>query len=306
MPSDPGFENIASEAVKRVILASAPERESELAQIWEKYSPQFRLANDRRDFVLEAGCMGLVLFTSRSMSYMWLLAFAAQRALGDYADVITASRKIGRFDPSYLQQIPISSFGSVLEKIRGIADVENEDDFNWPCQIPHPSQGKPGDVEGSMAFDVVCIAAGYSFLHEVKHVQFREDGESLEPHVEEHLCDKFARKMLLDNMTQYSAISGDSEEMVLTKRAIGIALGIFLLWTIIPKDIWAGSLSHPSILSRIQRLTEDLGLPENSHFWTYFASLLIAQLVSDGQTLEAFPTSSAKAFANYLLGELLT
>ena len=293
----------APDAVKTVILASAPEKEKDLEKIWDEYSPAFSLANDKQGFCFEAGAFGMVLFTSRSMSYMWLLGFAAQEALKDYCGVSIGSVIYGRFDPAYFDDVPHSKFGDLIALIPTISEVENEEDFPWPEGIPHPKFGKPKDLSGSMVFDLLCMAAAYSFLHEVEHVRIAQDGETLDPHDEEFRCDKSARDMLLDGIAEYSKTSGYPEEGVATKRAISISLASFFLLAVTPEEAWGGSRSHPSIASRISALTDSLSLPDNDHFWTYLSCLLIAQLHIKGESIESFPVGSTKEFAETLLGK---
>lgn len=298
---DPGIN--APDAVRNLILASAPEKEQDLKEIWDKYSPAFCLANDKQGFCVEAGAFGMVLFTSRSMSYMWLLGFAAQEAFKDYCCIPIASVIYGKFDPGYFDHLPQSKFGEFITLITAISEVENEEDFPWPGEIPHPRFGKPTDQSGSMVFDLLCMAAAYSFLHEVEHIRIAHDGEMLDPHIEELRCDRSARNMLLDGIAEYSKISGYPHERVASKRAISIALASFFLLAITPSRVWGGSRSHPSIASRITALTESLSLPDNDHFWTYLSCLLVAQLHANGETIEPFDVRSTKEFAEKLLGK---
>lgn len=301
MITKPNYGVDAPDAVKTVILASAPEKENDLQKIWHEYSPAFGLANDKQGFYFEAGAFGMVLFTSRSMSYMWLLGFAAQEALKDYCGVAIGSVIYGKFDPAYFELFPPSKFGEMIAQIRNISECENEGDFPWPKEIPHPKNGKPTDLTGAMVFDLLCMAAAYSFLHEVEHVRVAQDGTKLDPHDEEFQCDKFAREMLLDGIAEYSKTSGYPEKAVTTKRAISISLASFFMLSITPIEAWGGSRSHPSIASRINALTRSLSLPDNDHFWTYLSCLLIAQLHSKGESLESFPVASTKEFAETLL-----
>jgi hypothetical protein len=234
---------------------------------------------------------------------MWLLGFASQEALKDYCCIPIASVIYGKFDPAYFDHAPDSKFGDLISLIPAISKVENEEDFPWPEGIPHPRFGKPTDQSGSMVFDLLCMAAAYSFLHEVEHIRIAQDGETLDPHNEEFRCDKSARDMLLGGIGEYSRISGYPEERVASKRAISIALASFFLLAITPSDAWGGSRSHPSIASRITALTESLSLPDNDHFWTYLSCLLVAQLHANGETIESFNVTSTKEFAETLLGK---
>jgi len=75
-------------AVERLILASAPEKEPDLKRLWDLYAPQFSLIEDKPGFSLEAGPFGLVLFTNRTMLQIWLLGFAAWKAVYSYGGLL--------------------------------------------------------------------------------------------------------------------------------------------------------------------------------------------------------------------------
>ena len=72
------------EAVKRLILGAAPEREDDFLSLWNQYAPQIEFIEDKEGFSLEAGAFGLVLFNHKSMAQIWLLGFAAQYAFHAY------------------------------------------------------------------------------------------------------------------------------------------------------------------------------------------------------------------------------
>jgi len=291
----------ATDAVKTVILAAAPERKEELAVIWADYSPSFSLMNDKPGFNFQGGPFGLILFTSRSMSYLWLLGFAAQTALLHYCPVPIYSTWVHQFDPLYFQSIRETSYSQRIRAIEALSAVENEKDFTWPSGIPHPRHGKPTDASGAVVFDLLCMAAAYVFLHEVEHVKIGSREIKMKAIDEEMQCDNFARELLLGKIEEYSESSGFPQSLVSSKRAMSIALASFFLLVITPRQSWGGSRSHPSITERITALTDSLALPLDDHFWIYFSSIILAQLRYKGIELAKTAVLSPRDFCLHLM-----
>ena|SRR5215469_1701574 len=99
---------VVFEAIDQLIGTAVPERRDDLNALWRLYSPQFRLWSDRAGFVMQTGC-GAVCFTQRTLLQIWLLGFAAWRAVEAYADIIrtcAASRLV--FDPPRWPHSPAS------------------------------------------------------------------------------------------------------------------------------------------------------------------------------------------------------
>jgi hypothetical protein len=72
---------LANEEVNFLLGAVAPERQAELAQLWNKYEPEFRLLEDdgpAKQFVMEAGLYRIVRFNHRVMRLFWLGAISHQ------------------------------------------------------------------------------------------------------------------------------------------------------------------------------------------------------------------------------------
>lgn len=304
-----GWETQASEAAKRVIFESAPERIGELEKIWNEYSPQFSLTTDKRGFSAEAGPFGLVLFTNRTMLQIWLLGFAAWKSLYSYSAlfVILQGSK-GKFIANEVNALKGQSefdqeYDQLILDVRKLAEIENIDDFEWPNHVPMPDDGKPQDIEGSVVFDLVCMAAAYVFLHEVQHVKF-QDGkhDDLDPVDEELACDKFAREILLGELEVYADQSGYPLEKLKTKRAMSIAIASLLLLVITPKESWGGSRSHPSVSNRIEQLVNYLQIPDNDTFWNFFSCLVLSQLRKEGGMPDELVFSSQKDLCLKLVG----
>jgi hypothetical protein len=298
----------AEDAVKTVIIASAPEREAELSGMWDEHHPQVNQVDDRQGFTLEAGSFGLVLFNHKTMCQIWLLGFAAQHSFNFYFPYLLLSQITGiSFSPH-----DISSEEKALEinrkisdlfvSIHSLKDVERIEDFCWPIDVPRPDEGKPKDINGSMVFDLLCMASAYCFLHELKHVQFSNTNERTDPLQEEHECDKYAREFLLDKIEDYSKDTGYDLSLLRNKRGMAIALASVLLLTITPKDKWSGSSSHPSIVSRVQELVNSIRVSDNDLFWPYLSCLLLSEINDKGISVNSAIVKTQREYCFILLG----
>lgn len=266
------MDNAAEHAVRNAILGSAPERAHELENLWSEHKPQINQIEDKLGFSLEAGSFGLVLFNHKTMCKLWLLGFAAQKSFNLYFPYLLLSQATGiPFSPYELTKKDSCSQENkeiigLLDSITNLKSLESIDDFNWPMSIPDPESGKPNDLNGSMAFDLLCIAAAYCFLHELRHVQFRNLGSSLSEHEEEYECDKYARNFLLEKIEEYVKYSGYDLSLIKSKRGMAIAIASVMLLVITPETHWGGTESHPSVVSRIQELVNYIGVSDNDYF----------------------------------------
>lgn len=304
------IEKLVEEAIKRVILETTPERKDELEQLWSEYSPNFILYDDKPGFSMET-VFGSVLFTNRTMQAVWILGFAAWKAFYCFAVPLLLLQTANQnFSVKAFNEFPDQSeaeslFANLINSMKELVNINRLDEFRWPSNIPKPYNGKPEDKEGSVIFDLTCMATAYIFLHEIQHLKFRQEGKiDLDSDDEEILCDEFARKMLLDDLDRYSKDSGYPLEKLKTKRAMSIALASFLLLVITPKQNWEGTRSHPSITHRIEKLTRSLLLPENDKFWIYLSCLTLAYLRYERCLLLEISFSSQKALCLKLIDQL--
>lgn len=178
---------------------------------------------------------------------------------------------------------------------------QSEEDFTWPEGIPMPENGKSKNIELSVVFDLVLMATAYVFLHELKHVIFSAEDNAPENALEEELqCDQFAAEVILRDIRVYVNQSGYATEMVQMKRSMGIALGAAFLAIATPRELLAGSNSHPAVHKRWLVTLGSSPLEENSYYWLYFASLAIAilkyqKIVFPAQDVENFKQLSLTA-----------
>jgi hypothetical protein len=152
------------------------------------------------------------------------------------------------------------------------------------------------------------IATAYALLHEVKHVMFNRvfpnrDGGRPSPPDEEMACDMFARDFILDEVGAYATEAGEEAAKVMAKRAMGIALGAYIVYEFTAPDQRAGGPKYPPIADRLDALIAKLPLGDDSPFWDFAASLLIAMLRRRNRAIPV-PDADGRALCAALIGEV--
>lgn len=262
-----------------------PERIDEVLSLIQSSSAQFRRIGDKPGFNLEAGAFGVIQFTQRSLTQLWLFGFSGIFALHCYAGIaVLAKSQSLRFDLEEIgtlqgQAEEDERFSKLIEVILHLNNAESEYDFTWPNGIPKPENGKPKNIEHAAVFDLVLMATAYVFLHELKHVIFEADGNAPTESVEEEMqCDAFASQMMLGEIGKYCDSSGYPEEKVHMKRAVGIALGNAFFAVVTPRANFGGTRSHPPVHQRWSTTLSNIALSDDDFYWLYFASLAISLL----------------------------
>jgi hypothetical protein len=77
-------------AVIHLMNGAAPERETDLASLWERYDPEVVLAADAVGITLKAGD-GRITFDAKTMDVFWLIGFAGFRAIETYSPAVVLS-----------------------------------------------------------------------------------------------------------------------------------------------------------------------------------------------------------------------
>ncbi|WP_374973728.1 phage exclusion protein Lit family protein [Spongiibacter marinus] len=277
------MEENAEKEIRLLLDGVIPERDDEIKRYLDNYSPYFSLCDDRPGFTIEAGAYGILKFTQRTMHIMWILGFSANQALHSYSSLIALLRINGStLDSNQLSAIPDQSaeeekYAALISGVNELAESETVNSFSWPKSVPIPEDGRPADDEGAATFDLICMSGAYVFLHEMKHIAFSLDSNAPESlHEEELQCDLFAKGLMLDKLSNYSATSGYPLNRLITKRAMAIALSQFFMLVITPVESWSGTESHPSISDRISSIVSDLDIHEDDIFWLYASSLFLA------------------------------
>ncbi|MEZ7207156.1 phage exclusion protein Lit family protein [Pseudoalteromonas sp. DY56-GL79] len=296
-----------SQAVKAAIVGSAPERREELEKLWEEHSPQVNQASDKEGFTLEAGSFGLILFDYKTMCNLWLFGFSTQEAFNLFLPYLYLSQitKIP-FNPHILTEDDSKSshalrIDEIIRAIRALKEAGSIENINWPSSVPKPDSGKPSDLNGSMAFDLLCMVAAYCFLHEFRHVQIRNEGKVLDIHEEEFECDSYARDFLLGKIDEYSNTTGYDKDLLINKRSMAMALASVLLYVVTPEAYWNGSLTHPAISERIKNISSALEVKDDDYFWTYLSCALISVVRIDGIKIQNMVIVDQKSYALFLI-----
>jgi hypothetical protein len=273
---------IASEAIQNLLLGATPERSDELRQLMATYRPQFELARDKVGTTYVA-IRDRVVWDHKSIAHDWLVTFAAWAVFRAYYPVIFVGRATGgeiscerlKDDPE-LEAVE-SEFDSICYTARGLRLVADFSDFTWPAEIPEPTgdRTKLATDEERACFDIATFAAAATFLHELAHVQFWTDGNApLDAQEEERQCDAFSHDFLLSGAASYATGAGQSEQLVISKRVMGLATAAFIIDE--SSRGAAAADTHPTSGDRFRYLVLNAPLPQNDNAWFYTASLMLA------------------------------
>lgn len=270
--------------VERVILAAAPERADEVRAIWEKFDPLFVLLPDRAGITLQARGRRIE-FDDKTMAAFWLLGFAAWKIFVCHSPHLVLSLASGRpinatiFGKDDGLAAAEEAFESLLYTLRGILQASSLDDVSWPSDVPRPQADKTGlTIDQQATFDLLMIAAAYAFLHEIRHLIFAKDPDRPSAPDEEIACDTYARDFLLDKIDEYAARSQQCPDKVLMKRAMGAALGAFMVQEVTAREVKAGTSEYPPFADRLDVLIGQVQNKANDDFWIFAGALLLATL----------------------------
>jgi hypothetical protein len=95
---------------------------------------------------------------------------------------------------------------------------------------------------------------------------------------EELACDAWAREFLTQNIAVYAKEQSVDAELVLAKRSIAGAIGIFVLYESSERHGDAGRKDYPPIADRMNVTLGDTPLDRNHKFWATYACVLVAIL----------------------------
>jgi len=299
-------ENDVTIPIREMITESAPERRPELDELWRQYSPTFMRAADKPGYQMEGGAFGMILFTERTAAQMWVLGFAAWRALEAYCPysflhiAITPHAMAGDAGLAEAEQ----ALNHALQKARELKDIENLNAFDWP-DIPVPGLTPPVTTKDRAVVDLIKIGTAFSFLHEVQHEIFKTSSDRPETATEEEYgCDTFARDFLLGRVSEYSADTQQDRQGVLDKRLMGILLGAFVILEVTPESRRGGTDKHPPVADRLRKLILAPNYPAGEHVWVYGCSLLLAKLREEGKLPDCIGFDNSRQLFEQLMALL--
>ena len=225
--------------VLRLPFAVAPERQSELDSIFQKYGLSVSIDSTTQEFEVHV-LFGAIRISVAALERIWAycygyvyIAWLIQRS--PQGQEITLS---GDADKAWR-----------LIKWARAADVDKQY-TNWPLDLPTPDsdQTKDGNIKPST--EVFLVACGWILLHEIGHVVLGH-GKNLTPSPDESVAmeleaDNWASSWILDRWKQYK-----DDIRVFQKRTLGITFGIGLQSVFELYREKEKSLTHPNIADRL-------------------------------------------------------
>lgn len=142
---------------------------------------------------------------------------------------------------------------------------------NWPASLPQPIAEPVPASDTHMGTELFLVAVAWILLHEVGHVELGHPTKAVgaTSKQEEHQADAFATDWLLSELT---------DDALITKRALGIAVANIVLVAI---DLNRGSFdssTHPPSYERLHRNLRSRQLSEESPVHAFVAVMIQAHL----------------------------
>ena len=238
-------------AAKTLFLGCAPEREKELDALWSMLAPKFQMVGDIHDgdrIIMDAGAYRYVRFNHRVLRAFWIGAFAAwegYRAVAESEDIALVN---------------LSRLASLVDSFDRMLAADQPEIEPLPEGVPEPGVylDASTDSQARAAAELATMAVGWALLHEVRHIKHQQEGTGSDPHgkdpgpfhKEELSCDEFATKFLLEKAGDYAKRESVEAKKVQRKRQLAIYFAFFTI-TLLAKDKWSASLSHPAVQDRI-------------------------------------------------------
>ena len=273
-------DEIVQQAIRNLFLGSVPERAEELTSLWKQLDPVFQILPDVHQdgqIIMDAGLYRVVRFNHRVVRSFWIGAFTAWEG----SRAVAESEDFPKVDLTRLHE-QVTAFEAAIQN-------DQSDEVPLPTGVPEPGTlpDKDGDPQGRAAAELSIIAVGWALLHEVRHIRHQQEGTSASVygdtrearHREEFSCDEFATRFILEQVQRYSDESGDDPVLVRRKREMAIYFALFTL-TLLAKDSWEVSDTHPSVQDRIDAVCRLMGndRDETAQAVTYAAFVTLRAL----------------------------
>jgi hypothetical protein len=297
-----------SKAADVLIRAAAPERLDELSQLWGTGPDRVHLIDKGAFDINEV--FGLIQVTEITLRQIWLLSFAAWRAIQAYGGLFWYLNLARRpFDRDVIaalhgQAEADAVFDALLAKARMLREGRNLDTFEWPADVPEPTpENIFSNRHDEAAFNFACIIGAYIFLHEIRHARVSKEGDRpSDPRAEELECDGFARRFLLEKADVYAHDCRKPVEDVRAKRALAIAVAKTVIMEV--QDHWETTAAHLAVGVRVRSFLEDVAEPVRDWFWLGSASFFAAICRSRGRLPPRIDFASARDLALALANRL--
>jgi hypothetical protein len=273
--------------IENLILGAAPERAAKLQEIWRKHNPEFVVVPDSRGFTLKARDSDRrIIYDLKTLRMFPLLAHAAWRVFVCHVPHVLTSFWTGRpIDGQMMwndENFPgvRAAFEAFLDVAQNAVNAPTADDISWPkdlCDVT--ADPSTLTTEQRAIRDLSLMALAYAFLHEIRHVMFRDPSEPrLDDAAEELACDAFARDFLLEQVGDYAEKSCEPINAILAKRAAAISVGAFAVYEVTAPEQRRGSSAYPPFADRFETLITGVAIPTESYLWVFAATLLLAIL----------------------------
>lgn len=279
--------DIPTNIIANLLDGACPERAEEFAVFWDQFEPRFALKQDSRGLSISA-YKNKISWMHKTFVHDWIVAFAGFKALAAYSPHVLLGNTItceisehSLNDDTDLEEAE-DELDTLLYFAKQVPLVSDLEELDWLTEVPKPGTNRETMVSNidKACFDIACIAAAATFLHELRHIQFESEGDA--PIVkadEERACDDFSRKMLLEKVNAYCAVSGEEIDLVVSKRVIGLASAAMSIAQAESQNVANAILdTHPPIRERFIHLVLKADIDENAKCWTYTACLIIALL----------------------------
>lgn len=280
-------DDVSPGVVVNLLLGACPERASEFEAFWEQFEPRFTLKQDDVGLAISA-CGNKVSWMHKTFAHDWVVTFAGFKALAAYGPHVflgeASSREISlqALDDDEGLGAVEAELDTLLYFAKQILIVTDLEELEWPREVPWPGTSRETltSTEDRACFDIACLAAAATFLHELRHVQFAAEKNA--PTVladEERACDDFSRTMLLERVDAYSAATGAVADRVASKRVIGLASAALTIAQAESQSMASAVQdTHPPTRERFELLVLEADVADNATCWSYTACLLIALL----------------------------
>lgn len=305
--------DVPSSVVSNLLLGACPERASEFKVFWDQFEPLFALKQDDVGLAISAR-ENKVSWMHKTFVHDWVVTFAGFKALVAYAPHVWLGEAFsGKISSHALNNDKDLSeaeaeIDALLYFAKQIQLVSDLDALNWPHNLPRPDTCREAlnNVEDQACFDIACLAAAATFLHEFRHVQFAAERNAPPvPAEEEQACDDFCRTMLLEKVDAYSSSAGEAPDRVASKRVIGLASAALTI-AHAESQCMASVVqnTHPPIRERFVRLVLEADVESNARCWSYTACLLIALLRCSAKLPQQVQFTSSKHLCQQLVAFL--
>ena len=291
-----------STQVDALLEGVIPERMAELETTWGD-GPDRVLKSESSGFnVMQS--FGRIIITQPFLDLMWLTGagiWTAIQATSGYFAILEHDKL--SFSPSDMRnsagQIAFDErFDYIINKAKELGGTPHPGDFNWPAEVPQPYAGaRRGSPDWQATFDLILMAGAYAFLHEIRHHQLEQQGHILSHVDEERACDEYALSMMLDEIPAYCVTAPFPEELVRTKRILGILFAKLVILTVTPEKLWSNSPGHPLVKERIARVLEAAVDPMPDWFWPTVAGTFAAFARYNLLLSGPFPAMSSRNLA---------